>query len=338
MPQSNQRKVDRDQARASRNKPSVIARRRSNRIAYLIISLVIIIVCILVGIGYYQQYVVPFQQTVITFDDTVIKMRYFIDRARTSGASGMSTLQAITNELCIREGANRYGIEIKPEDVDQALRLRAAGSENVTITDAEFREWYRQQLNDQKISNKRYREIITTTLYEARLREYLYKGISNVLEHAHVYIIYANTYDEALAAKERVESGENFMNVARELSLKAVGEESDGEWGWVPKGAKVLNQDPFLWEAGTVSQVLAYLDESSMSSSSDMQISFYYILYTSEVKEQEIQPAYLSEVQNTFFQDWLNEEMKQHDIRYNYNSEIDKWINWQLVKSKTTST
>ena len=339
MPQSSEKKkVDRDQIQTHKSNPAVLKERKSNRIAYLIISLVIVIVVILVGIGYYQQYVRPFQRTVITFDDNIIKMRYFLDRTRLSGSNGMSTLQSLTNEMCIKEGAERYGITVTPQEIDNALRLQAAGSDNVTITDAEFNEWYRQQLNDKKISSTQYKQIISVALMESSLREYVIKDLPATREHAHVYILYLNTYEEAVAAKERIDAGESFFKVAREISLKAIGEESEGEYGWVPRGAEVLNQDPFLWEAGKASQVLAYVDESSSSTSTDSNISFYYLFYTSEIQEREIEPGYLSEVKNTIFAQWLTDEYKLHEIHYNYDSEIDKWISWQLSKDTASDS
>ena len=335
MPQSSEKKkVDRDQIQTHKSNPAVLKERKSNRIAYLIISLVIVIVVILVGIGYYQQYVRPFQRTVITFDDTVIKMGYFLDRARTSGSSGMSTLQYLTNEMCIKEGVKRYGIAVTPKEIDNALRVQAAGGDNVTITDAEFHEWYRQQLNDKKISSTRYRDMISVALMETSLREYVIKDLLATREHAHVYIIYLNTYEEAVAVKERIDAGESYFKVAREISLAAIGEESEGEYGWIPKGAEVLNQDPFLWEAGKASQVLAYMDESASTTSTNSNIAFYYLIYTSEVANREIEAGYLAEVKNTIFEKWLVDEYELHDIHYNYDSEIDKWVNWQLSKNK----
>lgn len=339
MPQSNKKKkVDRDQAQITKKNPAIQKVRKSNRTAYLIISLVIIIILVIVGVGYYQQYVVPFQRTVITFDDTVIKMRYFLDRARLNSSNGISTLQYLTNELCIREGAERYGITVTSQDIDNTLRKLAAGSDNATITDAEFREWYRQLLNDTKMTDSRYREMTSLTIMETRLREYVVKDLPSTSEHAHVYVLYLTTYDEAVAVKERIDAGESYYKVAREVSLAAVGEELEGEYGWIPRGVKVLNQDPFLWEAGKTSQVLAYLDESSSSTSTTPQIAFYYLFYISEIEDREIEAGYLSEVNNTIFEKWLTDEYGMHDIHYVYDSVIDKWVSWQLSKETSNNT
>ena len=138
--------------------------------------------------------------------------------------------------------------------------------------------------------------------------------------------------------KERIDTGESFFKVAREVSLAAIGEETEGEYGWVPRGAEVLKQDPFLWETGKVSQVLAYLDESGSSTSANSDISFYYLLYTSEVADREIEAGYLSEVKNTIFEKWLVDEYELHEIHYNYDSEIDKWVNWQLTKDTPSNS
>ncbi|GAJ14605.1 unnamed protein product, partial [marine sediment metagenome] len=118
-------------------------------------------------------------------------MAYFIKRARlATGAQDAisSTLQGLTDELLIKQGAPRYGIEATPEDIDQELR-RIARGESETISESEFKEWYRQQLNESKLSNSEYRDLIYTGLLAAHLYGYLAERVPTVTEHVHLHAI-----------------------------------------------------------------------------------------------------------------------------------------------------
>ena len=140
---------------------------------YIIVSLVIALILIIVGVFYYQQYVAPFSRTVIRVDDTTVSMGDVLKRARLSGTfDSMALLGALTNEQLVKIGAPRYGIEVSPEEVDRELRRRARG-ETESISEGEFKEWYRQQLNETRLSDSEYREIVHTQILTTRLHQYL---------------------------------------------------------------------------------------------------------------------------------------------------------------------
>ncbi|OGO36526.1 MAG: hypothetical protein A2147_10455 [Chloroflexi bacterium RBG_16_57_8] len=316
----------------------------SSRTAYYIVAAVVVVALAVFGVAYYQTYVAPFRRAIITVDGTVVvRMGTFLERAKISGSSGMGTLQPLTNEYLIKQGAPRYGISVTPEDIDRELRARAAGSDNVTIGDAEFKEWYRQLLNDSKVSDGRYREMVGSSLLASRLQEYMALQIPDELEHAHVYAISVGTYEEAAKVKERVDAGEDFGELARELSMDP-NKEKDGEIGWFPKGATVGNNkyDPFYLQAGAVSDPMAMMEDPTSTEPP----SFYYVLMVEEFAVRQVEAEFLPEVRATAFQDWLNAEMDLHTIRWggwdgkdnnSYGSETDAWVNWQLSKDKPKS-
>jgi parvulin-like peptidyl-prolyl isomerase len=313
----------------------------SNRAVYFVAAAVVAVALAVFGVAYYQTYVAPFRRAIITVDNAVIvRMDYFLERARLSGSSGMGTLQSLTNEQLIKFGAERFGISVTPQDIEQELRSRAEGSDNVTISDAEFREWYRQLLNDSKVSDGRYRETVRNTLLSSRLQDYLSLQIPAALDHAHVYGIFVSTYEEAAEVKERVEAGEDFNTLARELSLDP-SKENGGELDWFPKGVLVDDKfDPFSLEVGAVSDPLAIIQDPNEAP------SVYYVLTVTETAVREIEDRFVAEVRSRGFQDWLNEETKQHTVRWggwdgkektSYGSTTDAWVNWQLTKDKPKS-
>lgn len=347
MPLANKKKRVDVSAKADGNaSPSALRNRTKKRpgswrTAYTVVVATVVALALGVfGVAYYQTYVAPFRRAVVTVDDTVIRMRYFLERARLSGSSGMGTLQNLTNEEMVKFGAERYGILVTPQDVDQELRARAAGSDNVTVGDAEFREWYRQLLNDNRVTDSRYREMVRNTLLSIRLEDYLSLQIPAELEHAHVYGIFVSTYEEAAEVKARYDAGEDFGALALELSLDPSGEKG-GELDWFPKGILVDDKfDPFTLEIGAVSDPLAIIQDPNEAP------SIYYVLMLAETDSRQVEDRFLPELRSRGFQDWLSQETKQHTVRWggwdgkdntSYGSETDAWVNWQLSKYKPKS-
>ena len=306
--------------------------RNRNRLPYIIVFAVVAVVLGVVGVAYYQQYVAPFQRVVINVDDTQIKMRYFLDRVRLSGSGGIGMLQTLTNEELIKSGTAALGISVTPQDIESQLKATASGGDNVTITDAEFKEWYRQLLNDNRMSDAKYKETVKNQILSARLQDHINRQIPVAIDHAHVYGIFVSTYEEAAAAKLRIESGEEFSKVAAEISIDQATGEKGGELDWVPLGALVMgNMDPFSLETGEVSDPLAVVQDPETPPSA------YYVITIKETAVREIQSTYLSEVQNKRFSEWLAEETAKHKVKWDYNSEIDAWVNWQISKGKSTT-
>jgi foldase protein PrsA len=307
------------------------------RLPYIIASVVIVIALALVGVAYYQQYVAPFQNVVVTIDGTpTIKMRHFLERAKLAGSSGLSTLQNLTNEEVLKLSDAKYGISVTSQDIDNYLRSQAAGSDNATVTDAEFNEWYRQILNEKKVTGSIYREMVEAIVRDSKYRDYINTTIPSSIEHAHVYAIFTATYDEAVTAKERADGGENFQDLARELSIDESTRESGGELEWIPKGVYIYNNDPFSWEVGKASEVLAVMDSTSDSTTTEP--TAYYVMMVSEIQVREISNDFLSEVQNRTYQNWLSDETQVHDVDWKYDSKVDAWISWQLSKSNPPAT
>ena len=46
----------------------------------------------------------------------------------------------------------------------------------------------------------------------------------------------------------------------------------------------------------------------------------------------EVSEEFLAVLGDKAFEDWLSEEIGFHKIKYNFDSEIYAWINWQLSK------
>jgi foldase protein PrsA len=316
--------------------------RKARQTTYIIVGLVIAVILIIFGVFYYQSYVAPFRTVVITVDSIQIRMDYFLERIRLSSSDPLSMLQSLTNEQLIKLGAPRYGITVTDQDIDRELRRTASGSDNITITEAEFKEWYRQQLNTSKLSNTRYRELINLSLTATRLQEYVAQHTPTAVEQVHCHIIVVMTYEEAVKVQDRLKGGESFAAVAREVSLETESKEKGGDIGWIPRGVTTFDSTAFVLDIGEVSDPVPYTADSTDASSGP---SAYFIIMVSEKADaREVEANYLPAVQALAFQNWLTEETARHEVSFHglnggsFDSYTYAWINLQLAKTNPTAT
>ena len=332
MPQLSKTSSGNNPAGKAPSSKAVTRGRKGRRTAYIVASVVIAIILIIVGVSLYIN-AAPFRRIIITVDDTSINMDYFLMRTRLAGADPMVMLEQLTNELLIKVTAPRYVAEISPEDVDQALR-RIASGEGETISESEFREWYRQLLNEIDLSDSEYRDYIATFLLGVRLHEYLAERVSTVAEQVHLYVIVVETYEDAEKIRARWKAGEDFADLAREVSVDEQSREKGGDLGWLPRSVLPpgFDDEVFNLTIGDVSEIVPYAADPEAPE------IFYYLFIVSEKADaREVDEDSLQILKARTLDDWLLEEIKFHEIGWHglkngFDSETNAWINWQLSK------
>ena len=188
----------------------------SRRTTLVIISVVIVLILVIIGIAYYPTYLAPLRTTVITVDDVSIRMDYFLKRTRAAGSDPMAMLGNLSQEEIIKMAAPQFGLEFTEEDIDRELR-NIAGGESGTISESEFKEWYRQRLNDSELSDSEYRGIILTGMISNVIYQYLVRIMPTVAEQIHVHYMLLESEKLTIQAKERLDAGEDFAIIAGEL-------------------------------------------------------------------------------------------------------------------------
>jgi hypothetical protein len=342
----------RRQAAAAKNQgpntPVTKATRKDRWTGLIIIVVVVAIISTVVGIFYYNGYVAPFHRTLISVGNNNISMGYFLKRAKLAGADPMSMIESITNEELVKIGAAQYGIPITAEDINRQLRIDAGSSTggNVTdnVTDAEFREWYRQQLNESQLSDAEYREIIHASLASSLLQDYLAARVPTVAPQIHLHGIIANTLEDADKVRARLMGGEDFASVARDVFTDNASKETGGDLGWFPKGILPtgLDKPAFALNVGEVSESIPYSDPSSSDPSSgdtgSTQTVYFVFMVSEKADAREISADQLSTLQSQALQTWLTQARSTYDIKYiKFDSETYAWMNWQLAKGNTSS-
>lgn len=305
----------------------------------IIASAVIAIILIIVGVGWYQTYGARYGRTVITVDDITIRMDYFLKRCEVSGIDPMYMLTNLAKEEIFKLEAPNYGIKVTQEDIDRYLR-EIAGGQSGNITDSEFKEWYRQQLNETGLSNSEYRDITAAGIMASHLYEYVAARMSTIVEQVHLNVIWLDTSEDAEKVRARWQAGGDFADLARELSLDAVSRENGGDLGWVPRGIAyngIYDDVIFSLATDNISEPLAYYDTSLSDYTSPAYETYYLFMVSEKADTRQVDEKYLSTLANNAFNAWISELMKQHEINFHgfnngFDSETYAWINWQLQK------
>ncbi len=301
-------------------------------------AVVLAVLGLAIGIGYYVIYVIPLQHTIIKVNDAEIDIDYFIRRMLIADPTNdvFTMIETITNEELIRQGAPRYGISVTEDELMAELRNSARG-ENETISETEFQSWYRDQRNESGLSDAEFKELALTSLTGLRLQQFFAERVSTVAEQVHLHYIMFSTYEDALEATVRLEDGEDFADLARELSIDEASAELGGDMGWWPLDALGIQYDTtfltppdWMFELG-IGQVSAptMMDQEAMM--------FAVFMVSERATARDIDEDLLEIVKSRQIEMWLNNEMSiqtitLHGRNNGFDSETHAWISWQLSR------
>lgn len=121
------------------------------------------------------------------------------------------------------------------------------------ITDEEFDRDYADYLNILKeqagLNEAEYRQIIRAGLLVDKVRDHFADQVSTEAEQVNVSHIQVDTEQEAQAAVERLDAGEEFAIVASEVSTNTFTASNGGELGWLLEGDLASQFGPAAEEA-----------------------------------------------------------------------------------------
>jgi len=310
--------------------PKPEKRRPSGRKTAIIITVVFLVVVIIsIFAGLYFSTWKDLWRPILRVNDETISMDYLLRRMKypykTYDIEGM--LMVIIQEELIRQEAPNYGIEVTPDEVDEWLRDEAQG-ENETISESEFKSWYRDRLNETRLSDAEYRELIGTYILEKKLNEFLTAGVPTTAEQVHLYVIFLASFEDTEAALARIEAGEDFSEVARELSIDTGSAEQGGDIGWWPRlGGLPENIEYKAFEELEVGQVSGVIGVDS-----DNQI-YAICLVTEKQSDREVEEDKLEAIKYVLFEEWINYELDRLDHQIiDYDNETMAWIYLQIEK------
>ncbi len=206
---------------------------------------VIAAVIVLVGAGWYISQYKPLHETVIRVNDTEFSMDYYVKTLKFYG-EGQSiyymysladeAVRVIEQNELVRQEAMRLGISVSNDAVDEQLESR-----------------------DPPLSRD-YRDLVRAEMLITKLHdEHFEQEVPVSGEQRYIMAMFLESESQAQEVRARLEAGEDFTELADELSLDGLSEK--GDLGWQSKdvltillGTPILSEHAFSAEVGALSQ------------------------------------------------------------------------------------
>jgi parvulin-like peptidyl-prolyl isomerase len=324
-------------------KPQIKKKPILNKTAITIASIALV-VALVAGTFYYLVAVMPYQRTILTVEKDNIKTGYFLKRivANPNNPDTTTALQNLTAELIIKQKAPGLGVAtVTAQDIDTFMRDLAKGT-NDTISDTDYNTWFKERVLNSGLSTKEYREVAAREIQRQRLIDLLSGNISSVTPQIHLWAIVLNTEADALKAKAKIDGGEDFATVAKDVSIDTTVQENGGDMGWLPPDVlnSQLSSAVSTLEVGKCSDPVAYAQQDSTSSTGST--TSYVLLMMSEKSDaMEITSDQLTVLKYKALTEWLNTQASAMKISVhglNNSTYIDtqtsSWIDFQVQKLK----
>jgi len=204
-------------------------------------------ILVIMGVGWYIGYYQPLHQIVVRVNNTEFNMDYYIKMLKFYGkGQPVNYMYALADEVVVvigrnelvRKGALKLGIVVSDKAVDEELK-----SHDLPFNDV-------------------HRDIIRTQMVISKLLDKHFEQTVPVLaEQRHIMAVFLESESQATEVRARVETGEDFAELAGELSLDSFSKDKEGDLGWHPEdvladllATSILGEHAFVSEVGVLSQ------------------------------------------------------------------------------------
>jgi len=243
------KKLEKPKREVTKRQLSQWEQQKKRRRLFLILGISVIAVAAgITGRGFYITHYQPMHETVIRVNDTEFNMGYYIKMLEFSGGGQPDYLpylagQVVTaieqNEL-IRQGAEKLGIVATNSEVDEMLKEI-----------------------DPSLS-KDYRDLVRAEILKGKLRDvYFDQWVAEFAKQRHIMAMFLESESQATEVRARLKNGEDFGELAGELSLESLSQTENGDLGWHPygilsgmRGFSIVDDYAFTLSVGSLSQPL----------------------------------------------------------------------------------
>jgi len=286
--------------------------------------LVVLLTAFLIVFGYYWTTIKPRGRTVLQVDDIRIsysdmkrRMAYeYYSQPNLQNTRSLQLVPLLAYENLLREltlvsrARTEMGVDYTQEEFDAAMRREVGVS--TEASDEEFGQRFRTRLAESRLKEPEFRRIVEAGLLEQKVKEKILADAGESVPQAKVEAIVVNTREEAEAAITRINAGEEWGVVARELSKEPDVQDTGGAKDYQFQGGHPNAYDDFAFtaEIGQVSEPLAETPDSDASR--------YWIVRVVDRREQPLREDQRDGYQNQEFRRIIQETQSRMTI-------IDKW-------------
>jgi len=183
------------------------------------------------------------------------------------------------------------------------------------MTEGEFLERYKAMLDNLRqeagVSEADYRKTIEARLLYNKLQDLFASRVPTTEEQVHARHILVETEEEAQTVLARLEAGEDFISLAKELSTDESTREDGGDLGWFPRGVMVpeFEEAAFALQPGEISDIV------------QTGFGYHIILVEERDPDHELEPSFLERRRASALRDWLEEQRQSEAVERRWSSD-----------------
>lgn len=167
----------------------------------------------------------------------------------------------------------------------------------------EYSNWLNTLSENVGLDEATYRQFIRKSILRRKVQEAIGNETPKTAEQARARHILVETEEEAQAVIKRLQEGEDFGDLAKELSLDTASGAEGGDLGFVPKGRFV---EP-------INEVVFSLPISEISEPVESQFG-WHVIEVLERGERELSASDYRQAQQQAFADWLEQAKSEANI------------------------
>lgn len=236
----------------------------------------------------------------------------------------------LIDEEIIRQEAQRVGLSVNPDEITVAIEegwgyfrnplhsptpYPETEESQPAMTLDEFRDQYGSFIarmeSSAGVGEEIHRQVVEASLLRSKVMESISVDVPATEEQVHARHILVDTEEEAQDVLGRLQAGETFTDVAKELSKDPGSGDQGGDLGWFGRGQMVppFEEAAFALQPGEVSQPVSS--------------TFGYHIIRVEERDTDhlVDPDVLSQRQTSFLQEWLTEQRVSEEVERLYSGE-----------------
>ncbi|HID61557.1 MAG TPA: hypothetical protein EYP49_02245 [Anaerolineae bacterium] len=206
-------------------------------------------------------------------------------------------LDSMIERVLIAQAAVREGVTVSEEELE-AMILESIGEGG---GQASFEEW----LQTSGLTYEDFREELRFQLLAQKIFERVTGSIPTTAEQVHARHILVETEEEAQAILARLQVGEDFAALARELSQDENTREAGGDLGFFSRGQLIcpeVEEAAFALQPGEISGVVR------------SQFGYHIVQVLEKVADRPLPPELLNALREQAFARWMQEQWDKATI------------------------
>ncbi|MEX2247086.1 MAG: SurA N-terminal domain-containing protein [Dehalococcoidia bacterium] len=312
--------------RSARRDIFALDQEQSSRLL-LIAAVVGVIVLALgfIGYGYYDSVIKPRHRTVleadglkISYDDMRRQMRYQFSQNPALFSQNAQLIPDLTyaqllEELTLVSRAAELGVTIEPAEIEQKFRQRIG-----TAQDADARTYadaIRRELDKTGLQEDEIRLTVQATALRQKVREKLEAEIPAQLLQSRVEVISVIGEEAANAVIGRINAGEDWATVAKEVSTQSDVQTTGGLVDYTPEALQNTYYRSYALTAppGEVSGPLV--------GGTTPDGTTYFVVRVVDRSEQPLAETNKGQYASSLYNDWITEVQTRMNVRQDFDDQ-----------------